>query len=429
MHVGKIIARTRAPQESFFPVPVNGRPIKHSNNPDINISVWDYAVKVRDGYLLMKRLYKGKLNTPPKNGNNVVVLLHGFGTNGNIFREDQKGEILNLEEIDSMAMHLAAEGKDVFIVHYLGRRIDRRYIAKTYGLDFTYIKPNKVSFDHLVQIDIPNVLDLISIIIGEPVKAVIVGHSMGGVVAYAYKGFSLDPRVAKICTLGSMVRMDHDADLLPVFLDIHLVATGLGAIEFNPVSLVAGNFDSFAALMARMPQGALDLLPIPGINLISGVNRNIREGFLRRVMEPVSLYLLMFHAQMLIKNKFATLEDLYPNEIIGWLHQQYSSETLFWVMQSLLRMGVLKPFRAPIDQDIKVVDYGKEMAGIDCPVLVIAGTEDKIAPPHCVEPAISMLPPGRVIFKKSPATHLGLIASPVAQVQIIPDMMAFINTA
>ena len=112
----------------------------------------------------------------------VVITVHGLGANRITF---------DLDDGLSLVRTLAAAGYEVW-------NVDLRGQGRARGRE-----PRRWSFDDHVRVDVPAMLAHVTAVAGVP-SVHWVGHSMGGMIAYAWLGTHPDEaRVASLCTLGS----------------------------------------------------------------------------------------------------------------------------------------------------------------------------------------------------------------------------------
>lgn len=418
----------RKPPQTFSPLPgKEGALVDYS--PETGICIWDHIVKLPDGYLsLLKRMYKGDPEHPPKEGRRVKLLVHGYAENGNIWRLDQNGEILNIGEIDSVANDLANRGYDVWIAHFWGKRVYERYARNIYGPHFPYVKPSDISFDHIVQWDMPEVLAKIKEVVEDDKGFAAVGHSTGGSILYAYKGWSGDPSLARIAALGAPVRLDPDTDLIANILVANAIAAGLGMVETNPFSLVFDNIDFFTRHIARVPAPVLRFFPGTEVLFAGDVTGRVRQGFFKRAAETISPLLTMFYAQMQMTGCFASLREMQAEELIGWIKKSYSVPVAAWVIEALRSLGIYKSFSYSGGDGLQEVDYAAAMRSIEIPLLILSGELDKLVPPRCAAPAIDMVGSKNKCYKLVPGTsHIGLVASRHSQREIREQIVEFLE--
>ncbi|MFH1825801.1 MAG: alpha/beta fold hydrolase [bacterium] len=385
-------------------------------SPNKNLCAMDYTVELKDGYKLwMKRIYKGNPEYPPKDGRKVAVLIHGYAENGNIFRLDQDGEILNLEEVVSAANRLADEGYDVFIPHFWGKRFQKRYVENFYGPDIPQLPTANVSFDHIVQWDMPRVMDRIQEIVEDDnLNANLIGHSCGGDFVYAYQGFSQDPRVKKILTQGAPVGLDSKTPLTPRILAANWVTTSLGLLERTPFDLASEYMDLITYFMSRTPRPLMKYLPGSGIIFSDDVSNDVLHGFFRRVTETISPNITMFFAQMQMTGRFASLREASPEELIAWLNDFHHVPIIAYAIELLRLAHMVKPISYQPGADLEELNYGELMGAIEVPAHIVAGSADKLIPPDCVFPAVDLLGTRpELIFTEEllGTSHLGLVVS------------------
>lgn len=114
-----------------------------------------------------------------------LILCHGLGANR--YNLDWPGQ--------SLARYFAERGFDVFVPETRGAGLSERprlFGAKRW--DFT--------FDHLARYDVPAIIDRVREITGEA-RVLWLGHSMGGMIAYAHLGMTPDSPIRAAAVLGS----------------------------------------------------------------------------------------------------------------------------------------------------------------------------------------------------------------------------------
>lgn len=141
-----------------------------------------YFASTRDGWRIALHRYAA----PPESHGTPVLLCHGMGSNR--FNLDGPGRT-------SLARHLHARGFDVWLVELRGAGESRRGLA---------LPPIawRWTFEDYVQHDAPAALDLVRRRTGRD-KVLWVGHSLGGMVAYALLMTPAADRVAGAVTLAS----------------------------------------------------------------------------------------------------------------------------------------------------------------------------------------------------------------------------------
>lgn len=120
-----------------------------------------------------------------------VILCHGMGANR--FN-------LDFDETYSLARHLARKGFECFVVELRGMGITK---PPRGGKRYAF------HFDELVQQDLPALVRKAREISGAA-KVLWVGHSKGGIVAYAWCGLGPRPELAGVVAIGSpLIGAEH----------------------------------------------------------------------------------------------------------------------------------------------------------------------------------------------------------------------------
>lgn len=227
-----------------------------------------------------------------------VVLAHGLGAN----RYD-----LDFDERYSLARFLAKRGFEAWVLEMRGRGHAGFHARAT-------------SFDQQAEHDVAAALRAI----GRPVLWV--GHSKGGLAAYAHLARNPSAPIAAIVTLGSPVKFPHHAGL-----------------------------KAFAALTS--PLFALPIIPMRAATRIAA-----RLGL---PPEPIGSYLVR-------------RENLEPRVVRQAIYN-VSADVFGGVARQFARWVRHGKFDANDG-----FDYRKGMAAVRVPALLIAGSEDKLAPPEAV---------------------------------------------
>ena len=154
-----------------------------------------------------------------------VVLCHGMGSNR--FNLDGPGRT-------SLARYLVARGYDVWLVELRGAGSSRRRLQLP-------PVPYAWSFEDYAQHDAPAALSLVRRVSGRP-RVLWVGHSLGGMVAYALLMTPAGDSVAGAVTIASPGMMDVGHETLDVWVGLRRF------LRYAP---------------ARIPTGALARLGAP----------------------------------------------------------------------------------------------------------------------------------------------------------------------
>lgn len=132
--------------------------------------------------------------------NHPVLLLHGFGQNRRAWHLTER----------SFANHLAAAGFDVFNTELRGHGRSRRAGAEA---------PSDLRVS--VDVDLPAALDAVAALSGKD-RAFLVGHSLGGLIAYAVAAANAG-RIVGVVTLGAPYHFGAGSPIL------ELVRRGVGS--------------------------------------------------------------------------------------------------------------------------------------------------------------------------------------------------------
>lgn len=297
---------------------------------------------------------------PPRG---AVLCLHGLGANH--FNLDFPGS-------HNLARWLADSGLDVYVASYRG--------------DVDAVGPPGggagLTFDSYVNLDMPALLAQVKTHSGfEQVH--LVGHSMGGMLAYAFAGAHGQMDVGSITTVASPVGFTERTAVAADLLRFRTVLTGL---PWLPVRWLARAVAPFLTLVTG------------STHIRRQVNTdNVDWGLLARAM---------------------------------------------WHSVSNVPRGVVMQFEDWIVNDVfrsadGAVDYREKMAGITVPVCILAGSMDVLARPHNALRAEALV---GSIFKEAtvlgPETgcqngygHIDLLFGLYAPQEVFPRVAAFIHKA
>ncbi|HJK96698.1 MAG TPA: alpha/beta hydrolase [Polyangiaceae bacterium LLY-WYZ-14_1] len=253
----------------------------------------------------------------------------------------------------SFSAFLAARGWDVFNLDLRGQGRSRRFGATRADV-----------LDDHVREDLPACAEEAARLSGHE-RMFFIGHSMGGLISYGAAA-TLRPRVRGICTIGSPYRFGVGVSPILFFL-----ATLAGAIR------VTGVFDGNPAVPLRLLGRALRTqrrlwdtkgLPLPIRGWVPGtIEAEVLEEYLNRAFDRTSLALAF----------------------------------------DILRSGRQSALRSHDGQ----IDYGLAFETLDRPLLVIAGSEDHLAPPDSVKPAYERSRSADKAYRVFPFGHLDLLVA------------------
>ncbi len=147
------------------------------------------------GWRIALHRYLPRGDAPPRP--TPVILAHGILMNRVCF---------DLCEGGSLARYLAHRGHDVWVIEYRGAGASRALPDADDPWGYT--------FDDLATEDVPALIEAVRAATGAA-RVSWVGHSMGGLVAYAYAGLFGDDALARLVTLGSPAAMPAGMPMPP----------------------------------------------------------------------------------------------------------------------------------------------------------------------------------------------------------------------
>ena len=251
----------------------------------------------------------------------------------------------------SFANFLAAEGWDVFNVDLRGHGRSRKFGA-----------PMPRLLDEYIREDMPTFVREALALSGHS-KLFLVGHSMGGLISYSVAGSSLRQTVAGVVTIGSPYRFGQGSALLLALRELAALVGITGLFDGNPalpVRLIGRHLHKRAAFLDS------EFLPMPIRGWVpGGMERDLLVEYLKKSFEHTTLAV--------------ALDIFKAGRSDGW--------------KSLDGM----------------VDYGTSFEMLDRPLLVIAGSEDHLAPPKSVRPAYDASRSTDKTYRAFPFGHIDLI--------------------
>ncbi len=288
--------------------------------------------------LVRKRRVGGDASHAP------VLLIHGFGQNRYSWHMPQR----------SFANYLASAGFDVFNVDLRGHGRSRRFGAK---------RPR--GMDDYIDHDIPRCVEEIERLVPNA-RPFLVGHSMGGLIAYGAAATSVRGRVAGIVSIGSPYRFGRGSRLLYAFREMVELFRLSGMLDLDP----AITLRPLAAHM-RKRRAVWDRLPVPGsVWRPQSIEVDLLDEYLRRAFDRTSLRVAV--------------------EIISG--------------------GAARALKSRDGTR----DYAAAFELLDLPLLVVAGMHDGIAPPLSVRPAFERARSADKQYREFPFGHVDLVLGRVA---------------
>lgn len=204
-----------------------------------------------------------------RTGELPIILCHGLGANR--FN-------LDLDDDYSFARYLRGRGYDVFVMELRGAGLSDDGRARRHDFD-----------DH-VLFDAPAVIDLVCELTGaEQVNWV--GHSLGGMVAYAALGTPVKDRIFALAALGSPATFEHQKLLRFVARAFPLVRPLSGSLSALPSRLFAPFYVSlvwpFFGILANVRNIESRVIRRVLWNLVSDVSPRVLQDFVRWINQGV----------------------------------------------------------------------------------------------------------------------------------------------
>jgi predicted alpha/beta hydrolase len=280
-----------------------------------------------------------------------VLLCGGFSCNRHFVDYDERY---------SLARFLARAGFDAWVLELRGRGLSRPTEACR--------RPGRWTFDDLATIDVPAAVDHVVRETGREVAWV--GHSMGGMVLYAYLGTRPGAPVRAGVTIASPVRFSVGGSVLLQRIGEAMLSVPLGDI-----------------VRQRLFLGALwwILAPTSGIEVgmnTANIDRRDVGRALRLSLGNVSRFKLRQFSRWAFEGTFTSADGR--------------------------------------------VDYLDALAAVATPLLVVAGSADRLATPAAVRLALDRLPSatyrefGRAHGDAVDYGHVDLILGRAAPTEVFP---------
>lgn len=262
----------------------------------------------------------------------------------------------------SFSAFLASEHWDVFTVDLRG-----------HGRSRYYSDSHSRTIDEYIQEDMPSFAREAMRLSGHE-RLFLVGHSMGGMITYAAASSSLRDYVRGIVTIGSPYRFGLGNPLLASIAQVLKALRFTGLFDRNP----------------RLP-----------LHLLGRELRRFRAIAGSRVIPP-----------LLRGWRPGNVEDIILAEFLGKSFERTSLQIAIDVITGADRVTLGNPHGR--------TDYGIAFEALDRPLLVIAGTEDSLAPPASVRRAFEKSRSSDKTYREFPFGHLDLVLGREATTTIWP---------
>jgi polyhydroxyalkanoate synthase len=316
-----------------------------------------HRVRCADGVVVSVKLFRGR----PRDDGSArlpIVCIPGLGTDSHNFDAPAPW---------GLARVFADHGHDVFAVDLRGTGQSTLSFSRWVG----------VCFDDFVGLDLPAVIDHALAVTGAP-QVVLVGHSMGGIAAYATLGSGRGAQVASVITIGSPLGFPG----------------GLGVAPFLRPLLPLSPF-------------------APG--LFGGALGRLVAPFALRVDTPyLSRWLVLDHVDDRVMRRvmYRAVQDV-PR---GLMHQFQD-----WLTSDVIR-----------SKDGHV-DYRARLNGVRTPALVVEAPADGLAHTDAVRRALALLPhaehfvAGRAGGCSVDYGHIDVIFGRDAPREVFPRLLDFLD--
>lgn len=289
----------------------------------------------------------------------AVLLIHGFGQNRYTWHTSRR----------SFANFLAAEGFDVFNLDLRGRGRSRRFGARQVTVMDDYIRE-----------DVPAAIRTVLRLSGKS-QVYLVGHSMGGIVAYAVAGSQMREEVAGVVTFGSPYRFGLGSRFLAFTGPLLYAARLTGIFDRNPpipIRMLGRHMSKHGWLWDN------PLIPMP-----------------LRPWHPKSM-----EREILAENLAAAFEH-----------------TRMAIALGLVELGS----NSGLKSHDGLTDYGLAFEITDKPLLVIAGTRDALAPPASVRPVYDRSRSSDKTFREFPLGHIDMVLGRDAPFTVWPMVRTWLT--
>ncbi len=294
-----------------------------------------------------------------------ILFIHGFAQNH--FSWDGKN--------GGLAPELTKKGIHTFAIDLRGSGYSR--LKKLF---YNYTFEDFVSKDVQASVNFIRKLGYDRLIIG--------GHSLGGIVSYAWAVQNPDT-IAGIITFGSPIIFGKGVPIMRFF---------------GRVTVAIGKFPASKLIYLVWPREvAMKILGILGV---------VGAPFMRykSIVKIAPLY-------PSYTRNFESIYDFYEKLVRGF---DFSSPRLFTQILRWAGEGKITSFDGRID-------FTKEFEKIKSPLLVFAGTLDKLAPPESVKPILKIAQSKIKIYKEYEVGHLDIIEGKFAKTQISQDIEDFVK--
>ncbi|HJL16317.1 MAG TPA: alpha/beta fold hydrolase [Sandaracinaceae bacterium LLY-WYZ-13_1] len=262
----------------------------------------------------------------------------------------------------SFVNYLADDGWDVFNVDLRGHGRSRRFGA-----------PFPRTMDDYIREDLPLFVREARELSGQD-RVFLVGHSMGGLISYFGGATRVRDQVSGIVSLGSPYVFGQGSALLFGLRELAAAVRFTGLLDANPA------------------------LPLR----IVGRHLNRRKTIWNARLIPLPI-------------RAWAPDTVEPDVLEEYLRRTFDRSTLA-VALDIFRAGRDKGFKSADG----MIDYSTAFEILDRPLLVVAGTEDGLAPPASVRPAYERSRSSDKTYRAFPYGHIDLVVGKEATRTVWP---------
>jgi pimeloyl-ACP methyl ester carboxylesterase len=262
----------------------------------------------------------------------------------------------------SFSAYLANLGYDVFNIDLRGRGRSKRFGAL-----------HDTGLDDYIREDVPAAIRAAMRVSGHE-QVYLLGHSMGGLISYCVAGSVMREQVAAVISIGSPYRFGAGNFYLRLGTPFFYAARFTGVFDSDPpvpLRFIGAQMRKFIRIWDN------PLIPLP-----------------LRPWKPGSM-----EHDILQENLAASFEH-----------------TRFGVALGIVGMGA----EAALKSHDGLIDYGLAFELADKPLLVIAGTDDGLAPPESVRPVYDRSRSSDKTYREFPMGHIDLVMGREAPFTVWP---------
>lgn len=269
----------------------------------------------------------------------------------------------------SFANYLADQGFDVFNADLRGHGRSRSFGA-----------PRPKVLDEYIRRDMPSFVSEAKKLSGHD-RVFLIGHSMGGLISYSAAATSVRDDVVGVVSIGSPYRFGEGSRFLQALGALAKAVRFTGAFNSNPI--VPLRFVG-EHLRDRRLLWDTSMLPMPIRAWLPGsIERELLDEYLSRAFDRASISTVLAI--------FRTRDELTLRSADG------------------------------------MVNYGLAFERLDRPLLVVAGTHDRLAPPASVKPAYDQSRSRDKKYRAFPLGHIDLIVGKSAPTTVWPLIRDWLN--